>query len=317
MNLISRTGRIGLVAAGTALILAGVVGCTSNGKSGAGSVVAGSATTTTAVDVGARDGGNSASTTTAAPGGDAPAASGAGPTTVPPRASATTKAATSPSTAAGRLPTTAPGTKPPGPLVVPKLGSYPYRATSTTPDGKTTTTDTNVVVKAGAPASGGMTNLVVTIPSDFATITSDTGWSSAGVIARSSTITAMGITFDCDWNPDFAEYLAPLRAGLTWKIDTRCATTIAGQPTTIHLVQDSTVVGGSSATVATTNLPTWQIKRSLVIDVNSAAFNQTVHSTSTEEFSPDYGIVISQEGDSDGGGQAQHSTLHLLSLTPA
>lgn len=130
------------------------------------------------------------------------------------RRTATTKApGTATTQATGECATTS-GSGNPGAVKPPALGTYTYASCGSGDK-------LDIVVTAGQN-SGDVTRRNVSAQVEGNGITAHNAYGPNGVTQESATI-VLGVSVECDWNPDVVDYPAVLEVGTTWSVNSECA----------------------------------------------------------------------------------------------
>jgi len=230
----------------------------------------------------------------------------------------TTAAAAAGQATTGRVPTTT-GSRPsasgaPGPLVAPKVGSYPYDATTSSGGGAPSTTRVNVTVEA-AGSEGATTLQDISIPTDQvgqrATVRSRVAWGAAGAIVRRSQVSGA----DCVWQPAWPQYAGGLKAARAWTFDTRCSVTAPVQAT-VERRGSRSVSGSQMVELAGRQVATWTITVDETTVITTALGVLTFRSVGTEQLAPSLGVPLTKTESLSGTGVEPNTTSiqKLISL---
>ncbi len=268
--------------------------------------------TTTSADV-APGGDVPAEAATTTPAGSAPGAKPAGATSTTAagqKAGATTTTGPTPATT---VPAEDLGTPTdPGPVVVPKDGTYRYKTTTT---GGSQPGEREITTKIeNKGKTGDDTRVTVTKAGSGFDSTNDTSWKPDGVRTLVSHFSFGANKGDCDWEPDALELKLPLAKGVAWTSDTSCMLTGIG-PSPIPLSRSikAEVTGLKRVKVASTVVDVWEIQRTETI----SGGGRSGDTKATVLYSPKHGIEVDVQGTVTSGEGSSSYHQELLSLNPS
>jgi hypothetical protein len=198
-----------------------------------------------------------------------------------------------------------PSQKRPGPVTPPKAGTYAYHSTQG---------DQSAKVENDGGANG-VTRQAITISSGQGSLRSEVAWGPSDVTWESSSLTGPQGSGSCDWKPPVKQYTVPLSTGTNWSYDSTCAGTANGVSFSFHRVGTAKVTGVSTFNVGGTDVITWVIERHETIDFTVGLQSNHGETTSTEQFSPDHGLIVHQVTTATGSDQP--TELTLTSLNPS
>jgi hypothetical protein len=198
-----------------------------------------------------------------------------------------------------------PSQKQPGPVTPPKAGTYTYKGSQG---------DSTAKVENDGGANG-VVRQAITMSSGQGSLRSEVAWGPSDVTWESSALTGPQGSGSCDWKPPVKQYSVPLSTGTNWSYDSTCAGTANGVSFSFHRVGTAKVTGVSTFNVGGTDVITWVIERHETIDFTVGLQSNHGETTSTEQFSPDHGLIVHQVTSATGSDQPTEITL--ASLNPS
>jgi hypothetical protein len=205
----------------------------------------------------------------------------------------------------------------------PRAGTYTYRLESTR-DGESDERETDAVIEDLGRGDEGVRRRV-TLETEQGTVRNDLSWGARRVLLERTTMQFGPQELDCRWEPAIEQYRLPLGPGQKWEADSRCSTTVLGQPAELRRRTITEVTGQERLTIGGRDVEVWILtsRERTNAKGGSAAqpFDVVWDAESTTWFAPGAGLLVRQESSSTfsmNGGEPQeaHTSLELLSLDP-
>lgn len=178
----------------------------------------------------------------------------------------------------------------PGPTVVPKSGVYDYERTA----GRRSAITTTEVTDQGAGRQR------FSFKGEQNEFTNSVVWSDTAMTITSSTYQLEGergsASGECDWDPDMHEYALPLRVGVSWTVNSRCAMRIEAQAVTIERTGEAEVTALERIKIAGQVVDVWVIERHETSATRFARGSLDTDTRVKEWFSPKHGLKLRVEG---------------------
>lgn len=212
-----------------------------------------------------------------------------------------------------------PASAEPGAMAPTRAGLYRFKITT---DGKEGRAELRVSDEAGAPA--GEQRKLHRKTADGETTESSIAWRRNGVFERSRSFPGGGGA--CDWEPDVMLLARPLKAGSSWKWDSRCTSQINGQQADFHYTGQGQVTGAQRAAVGGRQVNVWAIQMTGKINITGTyqgqPFTVVVDIASDVQFAPEQGMTVRSDTTSKvtppgQPTQEEHTVEELLNLDPA
>ena len=102
----------------------------------------------------------------------------------------------------------------------------------------------------------------------------------------------------CDWRPDVVQYVLPLGVGRRWEVSSTCHSTDPTRPGSVSQRSAARVTDRRTVTIAGVATTVFVIERESTNTVGAGGVSVVQRRTSTELWSPRYGLTVEETGSS-------------------